>query len=55
MFRYTAGGVDREVNLLALAATNGFVSTIDPTIGRLLGDIRSLDGRRTGRRPARIR
>ena len=31
----------REVNLLALAAANGFVSTIDPTIGRLLADIRA--------------
>ncbi len=40
-FRYTAGGVTREVNVLSLAATNGFVSTIDPTIGRLLGDIRA--------------
>jgi Carboxypeptidase regulatory-like domain/TonB-dependent Receptor Plug Domain len=40
-FRYTAGGETREVNVLALAAANGHVSTIDPTIGRLLGDIRS--------------
>jgi hypothetical protein len=42
IFRYTTtGGVVREVNLLNLAANNGFVSTIDPTIGALLGDIRS--------------
>ncbi len=40
-FRYTAGGQTREVNVLDLAAQNGFISTIDPTIGRLLGDIRS--------------
>ncbi len=40
-FRYTAGGVTREVNVLSLAATNGFVSTIDPTIGRVLSDIRA--------------
>jgi hypothetical protein len=40
-FRYTAGGQTREVNVLDLAAQNGFLSTIDPTIGRLLGDIRS--------------
>ncbi len=36
IFRYTAGGQTREVNLLALAASNGLVSTIDPTIGKLL-------------------
>ena len=37
-FRYTAGGQTREVNVLGLGASN---STIDPTIARLLGDIRS--------------
>ena len=36
-FRYTAGGQTREVNVLGLGASN---STIDPTIARLLGDIR---------------
>ncbi len=41
MFRYTAGGGVQQVNLLALAAANGQVSTIDPTMGKLLGDIRS--------------
>jgi hypothetical protein len=41
IFRYTAGGQTREVNLLQLAANNGFVSTPDPTIAALLGDIRS--------------
>ena len=43
IFRYTVGntGQVREINLLNLAAQNGHVSTIDPTIGRLLGDIRS--------------
>ena len=40
-FRYTAGGQTREVNVLALAAANGAVSTMDATIGRLLGDIRA--------------
>jgi hypothetical protein len=41
-FRYnTVGGQTREVNVLSLAAANGHVSTIDPTIARLLGDIRS--------------
>jgi hypothetical protein len=41
-FRYTASnGQIREINLLDLARANGFVSTMDPTIQRLLGDIRS--------------
>ncbi|HXF82298.1 MAG TPA: carboxypeptidase-like regulatory domain-containing protein [bacterium] len=40
-FRYnTAAGV-REVNLLALAAANGHVATPDPTIAKLLADIRA--------------
>jgi len=37
-FRYTAGGVTREVNVLGLGASN---STIDPTMSRLFADIRS--------------
>ena len=41
IFRYRSGSDIREVNLLTLAGQNGFVSTIDPTIGRVLGDIRS--------------
>jgi hypothetical protein len=41
LFRYTAGDQVREVNLLQLAANNGFLSSIDPTIGALIGDIRS--------------
>ena len=40
----------REVNVLALAAANGVVCTMDPTIGRLLGDIRSVHGRQHRRR-----
>jgi hypothetical protein len=41
LFRYTtSGGGVQEVNLLQLAANNGHVSTIDPTIGQLLTDIR---------------
>ena len=40
IFRYTAGGTVREVNLLQLAGANGFLSTPDPTISRLLSDIR---------------
>jgi hypothetical protein len=41
IFRYTSGGQTRSVNLLQMAADNGFTSTIDPTVGRLLRDIRS--------------
>jgi hypothetical protein len=41
IFRYVAGGQTREVNLLALAAANGHVSTIDPTVGGVLAAIRS--------------
>ena len=41
IFRYTASGQTREVNVFALAAANGFVSTPDPTITRLFADIRS--------------
>jgi hypothetical protein len=36
LFLYTANGVTRQINLLALAATNGQTSTIDPNIGSLL-------------------
>ena len=41
IFRYTSGGQTRQVDLLRLARESGFESTIDPTIGRLLGDIRA--------------
>ena len=41
IFRWTQGGVTREKNLLALAAENNHLATIDPTIGKLLGDIRA--------------
>jgi hypothetical protein len=41
IFRYSVGGQIREVPLLPLAEAAGFTSTIDPTIGRLLADIRS--------------
>jgi hypothetical protein len=41
IFRYTVGGQTRTVNLLEMAAANGHLATIDPTIGRLLGDIRT--------------
>ena len=41
IFRWTAGGQTREVNLLQLAAANGQLATVDPVMGKLLGDIRS--------------
>ncbi|HEY1339484.1 MAG TPA: carboxypeptidase-like regulatory domain-containing protein [Bryobacteraceae bacterium] len=40
-FQYNATGGVRQVNLLSLATANGQTATIDPTIGKLLGDIRS--------------
>ena len=40
-FRYNAGGVVREVNVLDLAAQNNFLATQDPTIRALIADIRS--------------
>ncbi|MEX2272911.1 MAG: carboxypeptidase-like regulatory domain-containing protein [Vicinamibacterales bacterium] len=42
IFRYnTTGGVVREVNLLALAASRGHTQTLDPTIAKLLADMRA--------------
>lgn len=45
LFRYnvTSGGVTqvREVDLLALAAANGHIPTVDPIVSKLLADIRS--------------
>jgi hypothetical protein len=44
IFSYnTAAGVQR-VNLLQLAAANGQLATLDPTIAKVLGDIRSATG-----------
>jgi hypothetical protein len=49
IFRYRASGQVREVNLLQLAAANGHLATTDPTITRVLGDIRSaVSGANTG-------
>lgn len=41
IFPYTAGGAVRQVNLLQLAAANGQTSTMDPTVAKLLADIRN--------------
>ena len=38
-FRYDAGGATREVNVLSLAAANGQISAIDPTVLGLLQKI----------------
>jgi len=41
IFRYTVGGQLREVNVLNLAAANGQISTLDPTVRSLLSGIQS--------------
>ena len=41
LFRYNSSSGVREVNLLTLAAGAGRPATIDPVVGKLLGDIRS--------------
>ncbi len=43
-YRYNTSAGTREVNLLALAAANGQLSAMDPTIASLLGLIRSAAG-----------
>ena len=42
VFRYSVSGAVREVNVLTLAAANGQTATIDPTMGALLAQMRSL-------------
>lgn len=39
-FTYTASGVTRSVNVLDLAGANSQIGAIDPTIGKLMTDIR---------------
>ena len=41
VFRYTSGGAVQQINLFELAARNGQVATADPTIAKLMNDIRS--------------
>jgi Carboxypeptidase regulatory-like domain len=41
IFQYTAGGGVRSVPLLPLAAANNQTATLDPTVAKLLADIRS--------------
>jgi hypothetical protein len=45
VFTYTASGVTRSINVLELAAANGQVNSLDPTVRSLLGDIRSATGK----------
>ncbi len=44
IFRYTTSSGTSEVNLLALAAANGQIGAMDPTIANLLSAIRSATG-----------
>lgn len=44
VFRYNTSAGVREVDLFALAARNGQTATADPTIGKLLSDIRAATG-----------
>jgi Carboxypeptidase regulatory-like domain/TonB-dependent Receptor Plug Domain len=39
IFSYNVGGAARQVNLLQLAAANGQLATLDPTVSRALNDI----------------
>jgi hypothetical protein len=48
VFQYNASSGAQQVNLLALAASRGFTSTFDPTVQKLLGDIRSAAATRGG-------
>ncbi|MBI3401311.1 MAG: carboxypeptidase regulatory-like domain-containing protein [Acidobacteria bacterium] len=44
IFSYNVAGSVRQVNLLQLAATNGQLATLDPTVAKALGDIRAATG-----------
>ena len=44
VYRYAVAGGTREVDLLALAAANGQIATMDPTIANLLSAIRAATG-----------
>jgi hypothetical protein len=41
IFSYNVAGSVRQVNLLQLAAANGQLATLDPTVAKTLGDIRA--------------
>jgi hypothetical protein len=48
IFQYNTSSGARQVNLLALAAGRGFTSTFDPTVQKLLADIRNAATSRGG-------
>jgi hypothetical protein len=41
IYTYTAGGVTRSIDIMALAAQNGHTTTFDPTVSALLAQIRA--------------
>src|SRR5262249_43951597 len=48
IYTYTSGGVTRTVNVLQLAAANGQTATVDPTIAKVLQEIRDSTGKAGG-------
>jgi hypothetical protein len=48
VFSYSVGGAVRSVDLLELAARNGQLATLDPTVSKLLADIRAATGESGG-------
>src|SRR5581483_4916905 len=44
LFTYNVAGTTRQVNLLSLAASNGQLATLDPTVAKALGAIRTAMG-----------
>jgi hypothetical protein len=51
IFAYNAGGSVQRVNLMALAAANGQLATLDPTVAKILGDIQASTGTTGGVTP----
>ena len=51
VFSYNAAGGVQNVNLLQLAAANGQLATIDPTVGRILANIQASTGSSGGVTP----
>ena len=50
-FRYLVGSEEREQNVLSLAAANGQISAVDPTVARLLANIQASTATSGTRRP----
>ena len=51
VYQYLVSGTTRQVNLLALASANGQTATPDPTVSKLLADIRSATQTTGGTQP----